>query len=108
MNIDQIRRDIKKRRSQPVPETYAQIGESFNIAGSLARYIELHPDYKPNKETAERMKLDPSPRLIATRDRQATLDNVAKEWGYKSWSQFCTVVYRERKDRGPLPVPELF
>lgn len=66
----------------------------MGINAALVQYIETHEDYKPSKQVAKIFNLDPDPSLERTRARNHALDEIAKAWGYASWSNYETETIR--------------
>ena len=94
MNLLEVRTCIQNRKSKG--ETYQSIADDLGINRALARYIGLHPNYKPSLRIKKTLKLDPDNRLIRTRKRRAILDGIARRLGFRSWCAYETlVVHRE-------------
>ena len=90
MNIDELRDDIQKRRLGG--ETYESIGDHFGISRSLVQYIEEHPSYNPGRNIKKKLGLETS--SAYTRKRRERLNEIAKLWGYASWSNYETETIR--------------
>ena len=88
MQIDLVRVDIKKRRENN--ETYESISRTLGINRAMVKYIETHPNYTPSKRIMAILFQDPPKSLQATRERNATLNEIARSWGYASWSAYGT------------------
>ena len=88
MDIDNLRDEIKKRRSNG--ETYESIGDDFGTSGSMIQYIEEHPRYNPGRNIKKKLGLETSDKY--TRTRRDRLNDIAIFNGYKSWCAFETYV----------------
>lgn len=92
MDIPQLRKTIQKKRESG--QTYRRIASKLGINAALVQYIETHEDYKPSKQVAKIFNLDPDQNLICTRKRRERLNEIAKSWGYTSWSNYETEMIR--------------
>lgn len=86
MNLTDIRIQITVRRVNG--ETYKEIGKSLGISAPEADRI-AHGK-RPGKKVSAILGLDPSPALQATRRRIAKANQIARAWGFKSWSEYTT------------------
>jgi len=86
MTLEQICQEIKNRRKNG--QSYQKIADELHLTKPTVRRIEQGS--KVSKETAQLLNLEPSADLQYTRRRNETLDIIAKERGYKSWSEFET------------------
>lgn len=89
--IEEIRAGIKEARKNGV--SYRMIAEGLYITPPSVQRIEQGK--KIGGKTIRALKLDPSEKLQATRERREKLNKIAAYWKYESWSNYETVVLKD-------------
>lgn len=95
MRLHQLCTTMQKRHKNG--ESYRSLAKEFGITKPMAWQI-AH-GYKPGKKVTGILKLDPSSDLTYTRNRQKTLDQIAREWGFASWCAYETDMIHEKGKR---------
>ena len=95
MRLEELRQIFKDRLSKG--ESHRKIGKDYGIFGATVSAIVN--GQKVGRVLSKRLKLDPSARLVYTRQRREMLNEIAnKHFRMESWSAYETYLIMNWED----------